>query len=251
MRLRNHAESRAAGPLAAPEVRSGASSRFPAFRPLAEGAAALAIALLSTGCASTQESGPREFAPPRGRIALYSIEDGIRPERVAIGDELNVLIRADVRIVRDGVMRDLGSHERIYGEGGLTYCWFVFQGTPDGLDGKPGYLLLNPRYREAGQPRYIGGIREFSGRGGERAGIVLPVRHYPGYGDEAGWVLPRITASREGYLFYLEGDTFFPRLDGHAILRLPDLCKETVLPEYAVVEFGPTFPVLAVYPRRD
>jgi hypothetical protein len=220
-------------------------SRF--LMPLAEGIAALAISA-AIGCAHTQE---RTYEPPRGSIALYSVEDGIAPEQVNIGGELNALIRVDMRIVRNGVMRDLATHEGKYGESGLTYCWFIFQATENGLNNGPGFLLLNPKYKDAGQPRFIGAILEYPGGGGGTVAAVLPVWHFQGAPEESGWMMGRMPASRNGYLFYLEGKTFVPKLDNTAILRLPDYCKETVLPEYAVVEFGPTFPVLAVYPSRE
>jgi len=216
-------------------------------KPISEGLAILALAGVC-GCAHTQE---RPTAPSRESIALYSVENGIQPEQVDIGGELNALIRVDMRIVRDGVMRDLATHEGKFGDSGLTYCWFIFQATENGLNNGPGYLLLNPKYRDANQPRYIGGIKEFFGKGGETVAIVLPVEHWYGAPDVSGWILGRTPMSRNGYLFYLEGKTFVPRLDEYAVQRLPDFCKETVLPEIAVVEYGPTFPVLAVYPGRE
>jgi hypothetical protein len=214
---------------------------------MAECLAAFAISG-AVGCAHMQE---RAYEPPRGSIALFSVEDGIQPEQVNIGGELNALIRVDMRIVRNGVMRDLATHEGKYGESGLTYCWFIFQATENGLNNGPGFLLLNPRYNDAGQPRYIGAILEFPVRGGEQVAAVLPVWHFHGAPMDSGWMMGGMPASRDGYLFKLEGKTFVPKLDNAAILRLPDYCKETTLPEYAVVEYGPTFPVLAVYPSRE
>jgi hypothetical protein len=215
---------------------------------ISEGLAVLALSG-AIGCAHTQ--GVVLYQPPRGMIALYPLEDGIRAERVDIGGELHVLAEADVRILRNGKVRDLAGHEARYGPANLTYCWFIFQDIGLTIDGIPLFMLLNPRYMENGQPRHIGAVVSVPDGKGMSVDVVLPLKHDEYAPQDSGWELPPLPRSREGYLFLLKTGTFMPMLDDHALRRLPNYCKETALPEYAVVEYGQTFPVLAVYPRRE
>jgi len=216
-------------------------------RPIAECLAGLAIAG-AAGCAHTQE---RLYDPPRGSIAIYSLEDGIRPERVAIGNDINVIAHADVRVMRGGRQVSLRDLESGTDGSGLTFCWFMFQDIGVGPDDNPTWFLLNPRYSEPGEPRYIGAaVFRVDSKGNDYA-MVVPVKHDDTALQDSGWSVQAAAKSRSDFLFRLRPGSLVPLLDAHAIYRMPDYCKETALPEIAVVEFGRTIPMLAVYPDRE
>ncbi|MFH0884690.1 MAG: hypothetical protein V1861_03190 [Candidatus Micrarchaeota archaeon] len=216
-------------------------------RPIAECLAALTL-FGTVSCVHTQE---RLYDPPRGSIAIYSLEDGIRPERVAIGNEINVIAHADVRVVRDGKQMSLQDVEATYGDSGLTYCWFIFQDIGVGSDSNPVYFLLNPKYKEYNEPRYIGAaVFRVDAKGNDYA-LVVPVKHDDAALQDTGWSIGPKIRTRSDFLFRLHPNTLIPLLDAKAIYRMPDYCKETALPEIAVVEFGRTIPVLVVYPDRE
>ncbi len=239
MRLRRGDEAKAA--------RAGAAAHNQWGRPIAECLSTLAIAG-AIGCAHAQE---HLYDPPRGSIAIYSLEDGIRPERVAIGNDINVIAHADVRVMRGGRLVSLSGLDAKYGEAGLTFCWFMFQDIGVGPDSNPTWFLLNPRYSEIKEPRYIGAaVFRVDAKGNDYA-MVVPVKHDDTALQDTGWSVQAAIRSRSDFLFRLRPGSLVPQLDAHAIYRMPDYCKETALPEIAVVEFGRTIPMLAVYPDRE
>ena len=239
MRLRRGDERKAA--------QAGLAAHKGWGRPIAECLSALAISG-AIGCAHTQE---HLYEPPKGTIAIYSLEDGIRPERVAIGNDINVIAHADVRVMRGGRQVSLRGLESGTGGSGLTFCWFIFQDIGVGPDSNPTWFLLNPRYGEINEQRYIGAaVFRVDAKGNDYA-LVVPVRHDDTALMDSGWSVQSAVKSRRDYLFRLHPNSLIPLLDAHAIYRMPDYCKETALPEIAVVEFGRTIPMLAVYPDRE
>jgi hypothetical protein len=229
------------------DAEAGAATRKAWGKPISECLAVLAISG-AIGCAHTQD---HLYEPPRGSIAVYSLEDGIRPERVAIGNDINVIAHADVRVMRGGKLMSLQDLEAKYGDSELTYCWFIFQDIGIGPDSNPVFFLLNPRYNEHDEPRYIGAAAFRVDAKGNDYALVVPVKHDDTAFQDTGWSIGPVIKSRSDFLFRLHPNSFIPLLDAHAIYRMPDYCKETALPEIAVVEFGRTIPVLAVYPDRE
>ena len=214
-----------------------------------ESAAVLAIIGL-VGCAHGAAE-PR--APPPGPIAMYSVESA-EPERVGVGTEVEVLLRPQVRI-RDGKSeRGITDYETRKGELDLTYCWFVFQEAGYEQDGRPVPFLLNPRFNQPGQQRYIGALLDY---GPDSQGMpmqavvpVTPEQDEPDTPTDLLWSFGKPPQSREEALFFVYPGTVIPIMDSLLVGRLGDYCRETAVPELHVPEFGPTRASFAIYPSR-
>ncbi len=207
---------------------------------------ALAGALLQSGCAH-----PPAPAYPQGPLSMYSLESAAEPERVMIGNEENVLLRPRV-MIRDGRgATDLVDYEaRHQRRISLAYCWFVYQDIGYSQDGMPTYFLLNPRYTDHGQPRYIGAVISFDDGKGIREAVV-PVEPEDVDIDtprDLFWRFGDPPKSREDALFYVYPGTVVPVMDRLLASRMGEYCRETLSPQYYAVEYGPTRAALAVYP---
>ncbi len=226
----------------APEDQPKAVKRWARWK---EAAAAVALAG-AIGCAHAPEP-----VYPQGPLSMYSLESAAEPERVIVGNDENVLLRPRV-MIRDGagaraIVDYEAAHQRRLS---LAYCWFVFQDAGYEQDGMPVFFLLNPRYSDPGQPRYIGAILRFDdGRGTREA--VVPVEPEDVDLDtprDLFWKFPEPPKRREDTLFYVYPGSVVPVMDALLASRMTDYCRETLSPQYYVPEYGPTRAALAVYP---
>lgn len=205
-----------------------------------------AMLAFSAGCAnaSVYES-PRA---PEERVceptSVYSLDNGYKPDRVMIGDEAYVVLRADVFIDSGKGRRAIVDYETDQGRLGLMYCWFVYQDIGWNQDGVPVHFLLNPRSTEVGEQRYIGALVSYPYQD-LMQDMVVPVSPLGDDAANSGWRIPGPPKGRNGFLFNVYPDSFVPVMDG--AFRAGDYCKETSLPEYPVPENGPTSAALAVY----
>lgn len=220
---------------------------------LKESAAALAL-VWAAGCAHIEAGAQGAAAPPRGPIGVYAVEAAGEPERVQVGEEYNVLLRPDIRIMEGGRVRSLADYEAGKSKADLTYCWFVFQDAGYAQDGAPVLFLLNPRYSEYGQPRYIGALLDFGpdqyGRPVQAVVPVSPERTEPDLPENVLWSFGKAPERREDALFFVHPGTVVPVMDGMLASKLGEYCKETAFPQYQVVEYGPTAASFAIYLSR-
>ncbi len=207
------------------------------------GAAAIAA---SAGCAHAPEP-----VYPQGPIGIYSLESAAEPERVMVGSEENVLLRPKIMIKDGRGAKDIVDYEAAHQRRlSLAYCWFVYQDAGYVQDGAPVYFLLNPRYADQGQPRYIGAILRYEDGTGIRDAVV-PVEPEDVDIDTPRnlyWRFAEPPKKREDALFFVMSGTVVPIMDRLLESRMGEYCHETLSPQYYVVEYGPTAAALAVYP---
>lgn len=197
------------------------------------------VAAVMVGCAREPSIGVN--AP----VSIYSLEEGHELlERVAIGDEIDVVARANVMIRSSGENKNIVDFEMGNRKLGLTYCWFVYQYTGVNESWGPVLYLMNPNYRDYGQPRYIGAVASDGSND-----FVVPLKEERDE-DEVRWVIPPPPARREDVLFTLKKGTLAPEEDQLFLRNIKSFCRETTLPEYYVTEYGETYVSLAVYQER-
>ncbi len=232
---------------------AGAARRRAPWSRLKESAAALAL-FGAAGCAHLEAGTPGPSAAPQGPIAVYAMEAAGEPERVQVGNEYNVLLRPGIRVREGRRERSLADYEARPGAIELTYCWFVFQDAGYAQDGVPVMFLLNPRYTEYGQPRYIGALLDFGpDQEGRPIQAVVPVsqeRSEPDIPDNVLWSFGKAPQRREDALFFVYPGSVVPVMDWELASKLGEYCKETAFPQYQVVEYGPTAASFAIYPAR-
>lgn len=125
------------------------------------------------------------------------------------------------------------------------YHWFVYarREWADG-PGSADYLLLNPRYAEPGQPRFIGIVRgESVLRLGGDSGRVA---------DAIGGSAVDIALDQAGepeVLYHLRHGSLEPLIDESLRGRLDEYATTTLTPYHMVVAFGNS-PVAAVVIER-
>ncbi|MFN7991099.1 MAG: hypothetical protein U0R44_02980 [Candidatus Micrarchaeia archaeon] len=209
----------------------------------------LAAAVFGAGCAHLHPP----LAPPIGQVSAYALGGEQAMERVAVGGEIDVVLRATVHINDGRTQEHLVDYEKRHGQQDLTYCWFVFQDIGVTDENGPVYFLLNPRYRDPGEQRYIGALKSYSVMTDTPSPpfeAVVPVEKegVMTYNDQ--WIIAPFPKSREDALFYIQPGTFVPQVDGLLLRNLGVFCRETVAPDYAVAEYGPTFASLLIYPGR-
>jgi hypothetical protein len=238
-----------AGDLAAEER---AASRRPWAR-LKERAASLALICVA-GCAHFEYASPEGPSAPRGPISVYPLESDSEPERIMVGTEANVLLRPRVMIAERERLDDITDYESRKGADGITYCWFVYQEAGYEQDGVPVLFLLNPAYKDYGQPRYIGALLHFGvdedGRPIDAVVPVAPDETDPEAPKDTLWSFGGPPQRRGDALFFVYPGTVVPVMDAGLAGKLGEYCRETGLPQYQVVEYGPTTAALAVYPSR-
>ncbi len=197
-------------------------------------------------------------APPTISLRAHVPSDAIEVERLS-GNPRRVRFRATrVMIAEEGGSPvTLAEYQRTHGEQNLTYYWFHYQdlGRRDSAR-RPIQYLLNPRYRERGQPRYLGQVmRGVTLTDGTVGDFVVRVRRTglePSQGPE--WA--PVVDSRGRPTDVLYAVTFDS--DGQALPvndarlratmgRMP-VARERASSVDTVVEFATTTPVVIVSP---
>ncbi len=201
---------------------------------------------------------PDPPAPPVISIRAHVPSDAIEVERLG-GNPRRVRFRATrVMIAEEGGSAvTLEQYQRDHGEQNLTYYWFHYQdlGRRDAAR-RPIQYLLNPRYRERGQPRYLGQVmRGVTLTDGTQGDFVVRVRR-TGLEPSQGPEWSPVVDSRGRPTDVLYAVTF--DADGQALPvndarlratmgRLP-VARERASSVDTVVEFATTTPVVIVSP---
>jgi hypothetical protein len=194
-------------------------------------------------------------------ISAYVAQDAISIERLS-GDPRRVRFSATRTMIqpRTGSAVDLDTYQRQHGQQNLTYYWFMYQVLgPTDSSGSPIQYVLNPQYRESGQPRYLGQVmRGATLSDGTRGDFVVRVRR-SGLAASTGpeWVPVvedngRVRA--ENVLYQVRAGTLEPVRDARLERSMSHaegtqhVCFERASPANTVVEYGDTTPVLIVRP---
>jgi hypothetical protein len=194
-------------------------------------------------------------------FTAYVASSDINVERLE-GNPRRVRFTANKVTVRQtsGAETTLAAYERANGRQNLTYYWFMYQdlGRTDS-SGEPIMYLLNPDYRESGQPRYLGQImRNVRLSDGTRGDFLVRVRSTglaPSTGPEWAPVQERDGTVRvENALYQVRSGTLEPvrdaRLEQNMVHQTgrAHVCRERASGADTVIEYGPTTPVLIVRP---
>jgi hypothetical protein len=223
-----------------------------------------AIAISEEGLASAMRFPDIRYDIPPVTITAYTPASAIEVERLS-GDPRRVRFTASRVMVRDrdGAETPLAAYERQHGAQNLTYFWFMYQDLGRRERGEPIQYLLNPDYRESGQPRYIGqvmrGVTVVNEDGTRvRGDFVVRVRatgQAPSTGPEWAPIVERDGTIRSANALYqVQAGTLEPIRDArlernmsHEEGRL-HVCRERASPSDTVIEYGPTTPVLVIRP---
>jgi len=222
----------------------------------------LAIGMAEIAIESLDDSHIRPLpdppAPPTISLRAHVPSDAIEVERLG-GNPRRVRFRATrVMIAEEGGSPvSLAEYQRTHGEQNLTYYWFHYQdlGRRDSAR-RPIQYLLNPRYRERGQPRYLGQVmRGVTLADGTVGDFVVRVRR-TGLEPSQGPEWSPVVDSRGRPTDVLYAVTFDS--DGQALPvndarlratmgRMP-VARERASSVDTVVEFATTTPVVIVSP---
>jgi hypothetical protein len=128
----------------------------------------------------------------------------------------------------------------------MTYNWFMYQDAGTGNQ-----LLLNPRYRETSQPRYVGAVvRDATLTDGTRGDFVVRVygnATAPASDSEFSPVVERDGRVRpENVLYALQNGSLEPVRDSRLQQNLDECCMARASPMVSVVEYAATTAVLIV-----
>lgn len=138
----------------------------------------------------------------------------------------------------------LAQFEAANGRLNLRYNWLMFQD----VQSSTGALLLNPRYEDPSQPRYIGMLlRGATTTDGNTGDYVVRVRHteLPSRGPEWSPAIERDgRVSPDNVLFQMGTNTWLPVRDSRMVTNLQSVAFERTSPMLTVVEYGPTTPVV-------
>ncbi len=229
-----------------------------------------AIAIAEMGISSMDHIMPPPVQPP---IPEYTVNARIEPERLS-GNPTRMRFRAlDVSVQeaaaqgqRQPAAVPLQQYEQRHGAQNLTYYWFIYQRTGRRDDNNEEIqYLLNPRYQEANQPRYVGqvmrGARVRMTDGSVQTGDFI-VRVRQGFQPSTGPYFVPIreadgTVRVENVLcrvnVVVEGDSVQPKPVRDDLFRqrlaAEHFAMERQSPADTVVEYGPTTPVLVISPN--
>lgn len=185
---------------------------------------------------------------------FYVPETSIEVDRLS-GDPRRVRFRATQVMVEEGGRRQsLQDYERTAGQQNLTYYWFIYQhlGRTDD-QGRRILYLLNPAYREANQPRYIGQImRDVVLEDGTRVGDcvvrVERTRLDPSTGPEWAPRLVNGRVRRQDLLYRIqEGSDGRPIINDLLNSHLSEVGRERTSPVDIVEETATTIPAVIVH----
>jgi len=145
------------------------------------------------------------------------------------------------------VPMELAEYEARNGSLHLVYDWLMFQNVQPST----GLLLLNPQYRDTAQPRYAGMLlRGATASSGETGDFVVRVRRLEPRIGGLEWA-PIIEADgrvrSENILFRMRQGTLEPVRDDDLTANIRRMAFEQASNQVAVVEYGPTTPVLMVH----
>ncbi|MFN7991635.1 MAG: hypothetical protein U0R44_05755 [Candidatus Micrarchaeia archaeon] len=203
---------------------------------------------------------PRPLRPPEPTITAYVPSDQIVADRIG-GEPRRVRFRADRVMIQPqtGAAVPLADYERQHGTQNLTYYWFIYQDLR-GSAARPSddQYLLNPRYQESGQIRYLGvTLRNVTLTDGTTGDFIVRVREsgrdpstgprYDPIRENDGRVRP------ENVVFRLRAGTMEPMRDAMLTERMRSggVAFERASPAQTVEENGVTTPVLIVSPSAS
>jgi hypothetical protein len=225
-----------------------------------------AIAIAEMGISSMDHTMPH---PVRPAVPDYVVNARIDPQRLG-GNPTRIQFRAlDLTIQAPGQRTPvpLDQYERQHGTQNLTYYWFEFQrtGRRDSSGDEIQYLL-NPRYLEQGQPRYVGQVMH--GRikmpdGSFQAGDFI-ARVHEAHGAGTGPYFDPVTEldgsvrlenvlSRVNWVTRDGVQVPEPARDSLFTQRMEaeHFARERQSPVDTVLEYGPTTPVLIISPSAS
>lgn len=219
-----------------------------------------AIAITETGIESLTDEriGPIP-EPPRPQFSAYVPEDAITSERFtgsseALGRETRIRFTAERIMIQpeSGSAMTREAYERANGPLNLSMYWFMFQN----IQPQTGLLLLNPADPRSVESRYVGMVmRNVTLTDGTTGDFVVRVRRVDAPSRDLEWMAvtePNGRVRPENALFQLAPGTLDPLRDARLARSLNGVAfQRGESNQQAVVEFGPTSPVVIAVPSTS